>query len=63
MSVIIEEHGEVTQITIYEYGEWSLQKNDINGTCRHVTCFGPVSYYVYKDEEGFTYFIKPPLEF
>ena len=63
MSVIVEEHGEVTRVTIYEYGAWFLQKNDINEACRHVTCYGPVSYYVYKDKDDFAYSIKPSIEF
>ena len=63
MSVIVKEHGDVKRVTIYENGKWLLQMNDVNGECRHKTCDGPVSYYVYYDEDGFPYTIKPPLEF
>ena len=58
--VVVEKHEGVTRVTIYEgEGEWSLLMNDIDGACVHVQCFGGVSYYVYEDDDGFTYSIRP----
>ena len=36
--------------------------NDADGGCVHVQCFGPVSYYVYEDDDGFAYSIRPPTD-
>ena len=60
--VIVEKHEEVTRVTINEEGEWSLLMNDINGVCRTLRCFGPVSYCVREDDDGFTYSIRPPTD-
>ena len=54
LKVVVEKHEEVTRVTICEEGEWSLLMNDINGACVSLRCFGPVSYYVYENDDGFT---------
>ena len=59
LKVVVEKHEGVTRVTINEEGEWSLLMNDVNGACVHVRCFGGVSYYVYEDDDGFTYSIRP----
>ena len=58
--VIVEKREEVTRVTVNEEGEWSLLMNDIDGACVHVRCFGVVSYYVYEDDDGFAYSVRPP---
>ena len=58
--VVVLLHEEVTRVTINEEGEWSLLMNDINEACVHVRCFGSVSYYVYEDDDGFAYSVRPP---
>ena len=60
--VIVEKHEEVTRVTINEEGEWSLLMNDVDGACVHVQCFGGVSYYLYEDDEGFAYSVRPPID-
>ena len=59
--IIKKEYENYFHVTIYEYGKWSLMQDDINGYCRHLQCHGPVSYVVYKDDDGFMYSIKRPL--
>ena len=56
--VVAEKHGEMTRVTIYEEGEWSLLMNDINGSCETLWCSGPVSYCVYENEDGLTYSLR-----
>ena len=57
MSVVVKEHEGYKRVTIYENADkWLLMMNDIDGVCRHLTCFGPVSFVVYED--GFTYTLK-----
>ena len=59
--VVIEKRERVTRVTIREEeGEWSLLVNDVDGACKHLQCSGPVSYYVYEDDDGFTYSVRPP---
>ena len=60
--VIVEKHEEVTRVTIDEEGEWALIMNDVDGACVHVQCFGPVSYCVYEDDDGFAYSIRPSTD-
>ena len=62
--VIVEKHEGVTRVTISEEEgeEWSLLMNDADGGCVHVRCFGPVSYYLYEDDDGFAYSIRPPTD-
>ena len=58
--VVVEKHEGVTRVTVNEEeGEWSLLMNDIDGACVHVRCCGGVSYYVYEDDDGFMYSIRP----
>ena len=58
--IVVEKHEGVTRVTINEEGEWSLLMNDVDGACVNVQCSGPVSYYVYEDDDGFTYSVRPP---
>ena len=58
-NVVVEKREEVTRVTIHEEGDWSLLMNDINGVCKTLRCFGPVSYYAYEDDDGFKYSIRP----
>ena len=57
--VVVERHEEMTRVTVREEGEWSLLMNDINGACVTLRCFGPVSYCVYENDDGFTYSVRP----
>ena len=58
--VVCREARGVTRVTLNEEGEWSLLINDVDGACKHLQCSGPVSYYVYEDDDGFTYSVRPP---
>ena len=60
--VIVEKHEGVTRVTIHEEGEWSLLVGGIDGVCETLRCFGPVSYCVYQDDDGFAYSIRPPTD-
>ena len=57
--VVVEKHEEVTRVTVYGKGKWSLLINDIDGVCETLRCFGSVSYCVY-DDDGLTYSVRPP---
>ena len=57
--IVVEKRGEMTRVTINEEGEWSLMMNNIDGVCKTLRCFGPVSYCVYEDD-GFAYSVRPP---
>ena len=58
--VVVEKHEEMTRVTIHEEGEWSLLMSDVDEACIHVRCFGPVSCYVYENDDGFAYSVRPP---
>ena len=60
---IRREYENYYHVTVYNYNDepWSLMQDDINGYCRHLQCYGPVSYVAYKDDDGFVYSIKRPL--
>ena len=64
---IRREYENYYHVTVYNYNDepWMLLQNDINGFCRHLQCYGPVSFVVYKDLDIVngcgTYSIKRPL--
>ena len=60
--VVVEKHEGMTRVTIREEGEWLLLMSDPDGACVHVRCFGPVSYCVYEDDDGFTYSSKSKID-